>query len=181
MFGRTYTFLSVMFLQNSHPYVYLTKNKHMRINDVVLVPTATGVQPAIVCAVRMCKAKAAPYPVEQTPYIIGKATRAQAKPFAGMDMRQPIDITFKTVVVNGQRLSVRTNYFEREELRRRYRHDAFRRVVESVLLTKAEIANAKEEQYQRRQAADRQKEWQRKQQEEEQEFQNMMEDLDQYN
>lgn len=91
MFGeKKYIYVAVCFKRGNHPYSYLTKDSTIKINDVVIVPTAEGEKAAIVTGVDVYKKSEVPYPVEKTKHIIRKATKIESADFAGADMRIPI-------------------------------------------------------------------------------------------
>lgn len=95
LFGpKKYIYLSVCFQGSRKPYAYRTDDRSIKVNDVVMVPVPEGAsRPAIVADVRICTAKDAPWPPDQTKMIIGRADRKNRKLFAGVDMRVPIDIS----------------------------------------------------------------------------------------
>ena len=77
LFGpKKYIYLSVCFQNSWHPYAYLTTDKSIKINDVVMVPVPDGeAKPAIVAGVTVCTEKEAPWPPAQTKMILGRADR----------------------------------------------------------------------------------------------------------
>lgn len=120
MFGKKYIYVSVCFLGGKHPYSYRTEDSSIRINSVVIVPTPEGEKTAIVTAVGRYKEKDVPYPLDQTKYVIRKANRAERKPFKGVDMRMPLDISTKKVKTFRGEAIVVTSKEERKYLREHY-------------------------------------------------------------
>lgn len=120
MFEKKYTYVSVCFLGGKHPYSYRTDDNSIRINSVVIVPTPEGEKAAIVTAVGRYKEKNVPYPLDKTKSVIRKANRSERKPFKGVDMRMPLDISTKKVkTYNGEAIVV-TSKAERDYLRSHY-------------------------------------------------------------
>lgn len=120
MFGKKYTYVSVCFLGGKHPYSYRTGDSSIRINSIVIVPTPEGDKAAIVTAVGKYKEKDVPYPLEKTKFIIRKANRTERKPFKGIDMRMPLDISTKKVKTYSGEALVVTSKEERAYLRKYY-------------------------------------------------------------
>lgn len=120
MFGKKYIYVGVCFLGGKHPYSYRTDDSSIRINSIVIVPTPEGEKAAIVASVGRYKEKDVPYPLDKTEFIIRKANRSERKPFKGVDMRTPLDISVKKVkTANGEAIVV-TSKEERRYLRQYY-------------------------------------------------------------
>lgn len=130
MFGKKYIYVSVCFLGGKHPYSYRTDDSSIRINSVVIVPTPEGEKPAIVTAVGKYEEKGVPYPLDKTKYVIRKANRSEKKPFKGIDMRMPLDISTKTVKTHSGEAIVVTSKEEREYLRKHYAGRADLKLIE---------------------------------------------------
>lgn len=133
LFGpKKYIYLSVCFEGGGKTYCYLTKDKYIKVNDVVMVPVPNEPdKPAIVAGVDICTEKDAPYPPEKTKYIIGIADRKTKKLFKGVDMRMPFDIAVMSVKTRNGIEKIVTTEEERRELRRKYGSDPNLKIVES--------------------------------------------------
>ena len=121
LFGpKKYLFAAVVFHHGHKYYMYLTKDRTLKTNDVVMVPvTGQEPQPAIVAWVKECTEKDAPYPPKKAKWIIGRADRENAQLFAGMDLRTPLDISVENIRdINGDRVGIVTTAKRREALRR---------------------------------------------------------------
>jgi len=135
LFGpRKYLYAAVVFLNGRKYFMYLTKDRSLKTNDVVMVPVANkDPQPAIVAWVRECTAENAPYPPEKTKWIIGRADRKTAQLFAGIDLRIPMEISVKNIRdVDGKRIGEVTTESEREAMRRQYENHPRFRIVEKL-------------------------------------------------
>ena len=132
--GKKYLYAAVVFLNGRKFFMYLTKDKTLRTNDVVMVPVAgKDPQPAIVAWVREFTAENAPYPPDKTKWIIGRANRETARLFAGMDQRMPFDISVQEIKMrDGTLIRVATTASEREALRRKHANDPEFRIVETL-------------------------------------------------
>jgi len=135
LFGpRKYLYAAVVFLNGRKFFMYMTKDRTLKTNDVVMVPVANrDPQPAIVAWVRECTAENAPYPPEKTKMIIGRADRKTAQLFAGIDLRQPLDISVQGIrKKDGTSVRVATTASERAALRRKYGNNPRFRIVEKI-------------------------------------------------
>jgi len=133
LFGpKRYIYLSVCFESGGKTYCYLTKDKYIKVNDVVMVPVPNEPdKPAIVAGVDICTEKDAPYPPEKTKYITGLADRKTKKLFKGVDMRMPFDIAVMSVRTKKGVEKIVTTEEERMELRKKYGNDPRLKLVES--------------------------------------------------
>ncbi len=120
MFGKKYIYVSVRFPGGKHPYFYRTDDGSIRINSIVIVPTPEGEKAAIAASVERYKEKDVPYPLDKTKFIIRKANRSERKPFKGVDMRMPLDISVKKVKTASGEAIVVTSKEERQYLRQHY-------------------------------------------------------------
>ena len=134
LFGpKKYIYLSVCFQNSRHPYAYLTTDKSIKINDVVMVPVPDGeAKPAIVAGVTVCTEKEAPWPPAQTKMILGRADRKNRKLFAGVDMRIPMDISVVRITNKKGKIEEHiTTAKERELLRKEYAKSPNVKIIET--------------------------------------------------
>lgn len=135
MFSPTkYLYAAVVYLNGHKFYTYLTDDRTLKTNDVVMVPVAgKEPQPAIVAWAREFTAENAPYPPEKTKMILGRADRRTAQLFAGIDLRTPFDISVRDVTLeDGTRVRRVTTASERQALRRQFENDPRFRIVEKL-------------------------------------------------
>lgn len=135
LFGpKKYLYAAVVFQNGRKFYTYMTKDRSLQTNDVVMVPVAgKEPQPAIVAWVREFTADNAPYPPEKTKMIIGRADRKTARLFAAEDLRMPLDISVKDVrKKDGTVVRMVTTASERKALRRKHGNNPHFRIVETL-------------------------------------------------
>lgn len=136
---KKYIYLSVCFVGGGKTYCYLTKDKYIKVNDVVMVPVPNEPdKPAIVAGVDICTEKDAPYPPGRTKYITGPADRKTKKLFKGVDMRMPFDIAVVSIKTKNGIEKIVTTEEERQELRRKYGSDPNLKIIESCKPAKAQ-------------------------------------------
>ena len=137
IFSKKYIYVYVCFPHGKHPYSYRTKDRSIRINDVVIVPAGDEQKVAIVTSVREYEKKDVPYPVEQTKEVIRKATRSEGEVFKGVDMRMTIDISMKSVRTANRYVEVVTTAEERKALRAKYKNSENFKIIETRPVSQA--------------------------------------------
>jgi len=140
LFGpEKYIYLSVCFQDGRKTYYYRTKDKSIKVNDVVMVPVPNEPdKPAIVTGVHIFTENEAPYPPEKTKMITGMADRNNHKLFDGVDMRMPIDIAKMRIRTENGIEEIITTESERKELRKKCGNNPNLKIIESCKPAKAD-------------------------------------------
>ncbi len=133
LFGqKKYIYLSVCFQGGEKTYFYQTRDKSIKVNDVVMVPVPNELdKPAIVAKVDVYTEKDAPYPPDKTKMITGRANGKNRKSFEGVDMRIPFDIAKIRVKTKKGVQEIITTEAQRKELRKKYGNDSNLKIIES--------------------------------------------------
>ncbi len=81
LFAKKYIYVSVCFQESKVPYYYRTDDRHIRVNDVVIVPAGSEQKAARVVAKEVFKEKNVPYPIAQTKVVLRRAIWAERRAF----------------------------------------------------------------------------------------------------
>lgn len=97
LFRKNYIYVEVCFLNENRPYSYRTRDRSIRVNEVVMVPAGKAIKPAVAVTVQTYEGADVLYPLNQTKEIICRADRTVEKLFTRTDLREILDISMKQV------------------------------------------------------------------------------------
>lgn len=97
LFAKKYIYVSVCFLGSKVPYYYRTEDRHVKVNDVVIVPAGNEQKAAIVVAREVFSEKKMPYPIAQTRLVLRKASWSERRDFKKSDKSARVANSANTV------------------------------------------------------------------------------------